>query len=132
MGASVRAFMNLRNSLWSVHPKIIHLSPQETLQVAVTLEIDETQAMQDVLNLIVQEGEDLTVSVRGRGIDTPVRWEPETDFIDFGTQFTTRTEAREIIIKNKGQNPRRISWVRDKEKDKRKNEKKDDAQDKKG
>merc|ERR1712060_568968 len=92
--ASVRAFMNERKSLWSVHPKIIHLSPQETLQLAVTLEIDECCAMQDTLNLIVQEGEDLTVQVKGRGIDTPVRWEPETDFIDFGTQFTTRTEAR--------------------------------------
>ncbi|CAJ1398919.1 unnamed protein product [Effrenium voratum] len=27
--ASVRAFMNERKSLWSVHPKVIHLSPQE-------------------------------------------------------------------------------------------------------
>ena len=26
--ASVRAFMNERKSLWSVHPKVIHLSPQ--------------------------------------------------------------------------------------------------------
>ena len=32
--ASVRAFMNDRKSLWSVHPKIIHLSPQETPQLA--------------------------------------------------------------------------------------------------
>merc|ERR1712232_216532 len=38
--ASVRAFMNERKSLWTVHPKSIHLSPQETLNLSLTLRID--------------------------------------------------------------------------------------------
>merc|ERR1712194_820291 len=63
--ASVRAFMNERKSLWTVHPKVIHLSPQETLQLAVTLTIDETCKTSDTLNLTVQEGQDLTVAVTG-------------------------------------------------------------------
>merc|ERR1712060_197558 len=54
--ASVRAFMNDRKSLWTIHPKIIHLSPQETLQLALTLRIDEIGNAQDPMNLIVNEG----------------------------------------------------------------------------
>eukprot|EP00931_Biecheleriopsis_adriatica_P045665 TRINITY_DN2614_c0_g1_i1.p1 TRINITY_DN2614_c0_g1~~TRINITY_DN2614_c0_g1_i1.p1 ORF type:complete len:5069 (-),score=1280.39 TRINITY_DN2614_c0_g1_i1:105-14627(-) len=118
--ASVRAFMNERRSLWTVHPKVIHLSPQETMQLAVTLQIDETSTSQDTLNLIVQEGDDLTVQVRGRGTDTPVRCDQELDDLDFGTLFTTYTEPKEIIIKNWGQQSRRLTWSKDKEKEKKK------------
>lgn len=120
--ASVRAFMNERKSLWTVHPKIIHLSPQETLQLAVTLKIDEATPAQDVLNLVVQESSPLTVQVRGRGIDTPVVSEEPLDHVDFGTLFTTHTGPREIVIRNYGQMARRIVWVREKEKTDKKKE----------
>lgn len=118
--ASVRAFMNERKSLWSVHPKIIHLSPQETLQLAVTLKIDEANTSTDTLNLIVCESNPLTVQVRGKGIDTPVVTEDNLEHLDFGTLFTTHTEPKEIIIKNWGQNARRITWFREKDKNEKK------------
>merc|ERR1712039_472952 len=81
--ANVRAFMNERKSLWTVHPKVIHLSPQETLQLAVTLKIDEASNSTDTMNLIVTEGNDLTVQVRGKGIQTPVKCDQDLDLIDF-------------------------------------------------
>eukprot|EP00929_Paragymnodinium_shiwhaense_P007666 TRINITY_DN111574_c0_g1_i1.p1 TRINITY_DN111574_c0_g1~~TRINITY_DN111574_c0_g1_i1.p1 ORF type:complete len:5027 (+),score=1455.52 TRINITY_DN111574_c0_g1_i1:94-15081(+) len=119
--AHVRAFMNERRSLWSVHPKSIHLSPQETLQAAVTLVIDDCTNASDVLNLVVNESDDLTVNVKGKGISTPVRVflcdknqsieNPE--LIDFGKLFTTRTDHRYIEIKNYGKYARRIQWVRE-------------------
>eukprot|EP00930_Biecheleria_cincta_P015308 TRINITY_DN12810_c0_g1_i1.p1 TRINITY_DN12810_c0_g1~~TRINITY_DN12810_c0_g1_i1.p1 ORF type:complete len:5041 (+),score=1000.88 TRINITY_DN12810_c0_g1_i1:126-15248(+) len=120
--ASVRAFMNDRKSLWSVHPKVIHLSPQETLQLALTLKIDETATSVDYLNLIVNEGEDLTVQVRGKGAGTPVKCalEEGIDSLDFETLFTTHTESKEIIINNWGRAYRRLTWSKDKEKEKKK------------
>merc|ERR1712054_713456 len=77
--ASVRAFMNERKSLWSVHPKVIHLSPQETLQLAVTLRIDEATTAQDTLNLIVCESDPITVQLKAKGIETPVTFSKVID-----------------------------------------------------
>ncbi|CAK0791290.1 unnamed protein product [Prorocentrum cordatum] len=116
--ATVRAFMNERRSLWSVHPKMMHLSPQETLQLAVTLKIDETCPVKDILNLIVSEGNDLTVEMRGKGTETPIQSEQPLDLIDFGTIFTTHQEPRDIVIRNYGQVARRLTWIKEKEKKK--------------
>jgi hypothetical protein len=124
--ASVRAFMNERKSLWSVHPKIIHLSPQECLQLAVTLNIDEATTAQDTLNLIVCESNPLTVQVKAKGVETPVYSEELSqcnEIIDFETLFTTHQEPREIVIKNMGQFSRRISWVRESAKGEKKDKK---------
>eukprot|EP00435_Cladocopium_sp_Y103_P009743 s813_g2.t1 len=128
--ASVRGFMNERKSLWTVHPKVIHLSPQETLQLALSVRMDETCTAVDTLNLIVSEGDDLTVQVRCKGgataSDTPVTCDEELEFLDFGTIFTTQTCSREVVVKNHGQFGRRLAWAKEKEKDKKKNEKKED------
>jgi hypothetical protein len=124
--ASVRAFMNDRRSLWTIHPKIIHLSPQETLQLALTLRIDEIGNAQDIMNLVVNEGNDLSVQVRGKGVDTPVKCDHPLDLIDFSTLFTTQTESRDIVIKNHGTQARRITWYKDKDKKDKKDKK--DAQ----
>jgi adenylate kinase family enzyme len=125
--ASVRAFMNERKSLWSVHPKIIHLSPQETLQLAVTLKIDEAKAEQDILNLIVSESHPQTVTVKAKGVDTPVVSEEQLEVIDFETLFTTHLEPREVVIKNFGQCARRITWFREKEKGEKKDKNKQEV-----
>ena len=54
---------------------------KETLQLALTVRMDETCQAVDTLNLIVSEGEDLTVQVRAKGggsaSDTPVTCEEE-------------------------------------------------------
>ena len=76
--------------------------------------MDETCQAVDTLNLIVSEGDDLTVQVRAKGggsaSDTPVtceevrrpkgggRWPEELDFLDFGTIFTTQTCSREVEL----------------------------------
>jgi hydrocephalus-inducing protein len=123
--AHVRAFMNERKSLWRVHPKIIHLSPQETLQLALTLVIDECCVAQDVLNLVVNEGDDLSVNLKGKGIDTPIRCDHPLDSVDFGMMFTTHQQPKDIVIRNHGKYPRTITWVREKEKkDKKEDNKK--------
>lgn len=114
--ASVRAFMNDRKSLWSVQPKIIHLSPQESMQLALTLRVDECAPCSDILNLVVAEGNDLTVNLKGKGTYTPIRCEQDLELVDFGKTFTTHTESRDIVIRNYGQYARRISWIREKPK----------------
>merc|ERR1711879_921476 len=89
------------------------------------LTIDETTLATDMLNLVVAEGQDLAVQVRGKGVQTPVKCDQDLTLIDFGTNFTTQTDTREIVIKNFGQYTRRITWTKDKEEEKRKQKEKE-------
>ena len=60
------------------------------------------------------ESAPLTVAVRGKGIDTPVKSEELMEceeIIDFETLFTTHVEPREIVIKNLGQFARSIGQI---------------------
>lgn len=109
--ASVRAFMKSKASLWTVEPKSIQLKPHETVPLSLTLAIDETIKMSDVMHLVVTDGKDATVTVRAKGIDTPVTCSEALDIIDFGIQYTTRTIMREVLIENRGRQPRKLVWV---------------------
>ena len=77
------------------------------------------------MNLIVCEGQDLTVTMTGKGVETPVTCDQDMELIDFGTIFTTHTEPREIIIKNHGQQARRIAWSREGDKKSKKEKEKE-------
>jgi hydrocephalus-inducing protein len=108
--AAIRVFMKSKNSVWTVHTKMIHLTPQETCNLDITLVADETVKMSDVVHLVVQEGNDLAVNVRARGIGTPVTAPEPLDLIDFGTQYTTRTITRKYVVENRGRKPRKLQW----------------------
>eukprot|EP00971_Amphidinium_carterae_P108412 2146669-Amphidinium_carterae.1 len=91
------------------------MAPQEALQVAMTLRIDETSAVQDWLHLVVHEGTDLQVQVKGKGTETPVVCDQDLGCVDFGTLFTTHQMSHEVLVKNYGRCARRISWQREKD-----------------
>jgi hydrocephalus-inducing protein len=114
--ASIRAFMKNKNSLWTVSPKKIHLAPGESLQVDVSLTIDEKQPMNDILHFVVHEGTDLQINVKARGSGTPVTTkEPNNlEVIDFKHQYATQTITRDIVIENRGKKARRLVWKSDK------------------
>eukprot|EP00397_Hematodinium_sp_SG-2012_P000030 GEMP01000030.1.p1 GENE.GEMP01000030.1~~GEMP01000030.1.p1 ORF type:complete len:4608 (+),score=1069.56 GEMP01000030.1:10-13833(+) len=113
--ASVRAFMKSKNSLWSINPKVIHLSPQETIQLSLTLTVDETCRHTDVMHLVVHEGTDLTVNVKARGTETPVICKESLELINFGTCYTTQTIMKEFTIENHGRKTRKLVWASEKD-----------------
>ena len=89
---------------------MIHLTPQETCNLDITLVADETRKMSDVVHLVVQEGNDLAVNVRARGIGTPVTAPEPIEEIDFGTQYTTRTITKKYVVENRGRSSRKLVW----------------------
>eukprot|EP00913_Durusdinium_trenchii_P025664 g24088.t1 len=94
--------MNERKSLWTVHPKVIHLSPQDGsgCQLGVSVALDAP-----------------SLSHAHHGPRTRQRLRcavEELEFLDFGTIFTTQTCSREVIIKNHGQFGRRLAWAKEK------------------
>ncbi|CAE7894602.1 Hydin [Symbiodinium microadriaticum] len=64
----VRCIMKTRNSLWTLSPKAMELQPHENM----TLTIDEVAKMTDIAHVIVHESNDVAVTVRAKGIGTPV------------------------------------------------------------
>ena len=59
---------------------------------------------------MVQEGNDLAVDVRARGIGTPVTSPDDLTLIDFGTQYTTRTITKKYEVQNRGRKTRKLVW----------------------
>lgn len=111
--AHVRGFMKAKQSLWTVEPKNIQLKPQETVSVAMTLKIDETSKISDIMHLLVTEGKDIQVTTKAKGISTPVTCKDNLETVDFGTQYTTQTIIREFLIENRGRKPRKLVWSSD-------------------
>ncbi|CAE7232366.1 HYDIN [Symbiodinium sp. CCMP2456] len=109
--ASVRCIMKTRNSLWTLSPKAMELQPHESAYLYMTLTIDEVAKMTDIAHVIVHESNDVAVTVRAKGIGTPVTCKESLELIDFGTQYTTQTHSREVVIENRGRQPRKLVWT---------------------
>ncbi len=108
--ASVRCLMKSKSSLWTVTPKKIHLSPGEQTTIELSLVVDEKQTVNDLLYLIVHEGNDIQVAVRAKGTGTPITSQEDLSFVDFGTVYATQTITRDIMIENRGRKARKLVW----------------------
>ncbi|CAK0825377.1 unnamed protein product [Prorocentrum cordatum] len=114
--AQIKALMKLKNSLWTVSPKDLLLKPFESVTAALTLTCDEAAKVSDTLYLVVNEGKDVSVSVKAQGVASPVTCKERLDEIDFGTQYTTQTITREFLIENRGTRQRKLVWSHEAEK----------------
>ncbi|CAE7461731.1 HYDIN [Symbiodinium sp. CCMP2592] len=119
----VRCIMKTRNSLWTLSPKAMELQPHESAYLYMTLTIDEVAKMTDIAHVIVHESNDVAVTVRAKGIGTPVTCKESLELIDFGTQYTTQTHSREVVIENRGRQPRKLVWTLESEETKKKDRK---------
>lgn len=108
--ASIRCIMKSKNSLWSLSPKAMELPPHASANLNMTLTIDEVAKMTDIVHVIVHESNDEAVTVRAKGIGTPVMCRESLEVIDFGTQYTTQTHSKEFVIENRGRQPRKLVW----------------------
>ncbi|CAK9097734.1 Hydrocephalus-inducing protein (Protein Hy-3) [Durusdinium trenchii] len=70
--ASIRCIMKSKNSLWTLSPKAMELPPHGSANLNMTLTIDEVAKMTDTVHVIVHESNDVAVTVRAKGIGTPV------------------------------------------------------------
>ncbi|KAF4708060.1 hypothetical protein FOZ62_031756, partial [Perkinsus olseni] len=115
IAAPLRVLMKSRTSPWSIEQKVIHLEPQEVYHLSVKLRPNEVQRFTDVLYVIVEEGEDSAINFKCRGTETPIVCDEDLGTIDFGTQYTTQSITKEIVLKNFGRKSRTITWLVNKE-----------------
>ncbi|KAF4655034.1 hypothetical protein FOL46_008426, partial [Perkinsus olseni] len=111
IAAPLRVLMKSRTSPWTVEQKVIHLEPQEVYHLSVKLRPNEVQRFTDVLYVIVEEGEDSAINFKCRGTETPIVCDQDLGRIDFGTQYTTQSITKEIVLKNLGRKSRTITWL---------------------
>ncbi|CAK8990089.1 unnamed protein product [Durusdinium trenchii] len=121
--ASIRCIMKSKNSLWTLSPKAMELPPHGSANLNMTLTIDEVAKMTDTVHVIVHESNDVAVTVRAKGIGTPVMCREPLEVIDFGTQYTTQTHSKEFVIENRGRQPRKLVWTLESTEAKRKERK---------
>lgn len=121
--ASIRCIMKSKNSLWTLSPKAMELPPHGSSTLNMTLTIDEVAKMTDTVHVIVHESNDVAVTVRAKGIGTPVMCRESLEVIDFGTQYTTQTHSKEFVIENRGRQPRKLVWTLESTEAKRKERK---------
>jgi hypothetical protein len=58
----------------------------------------------------VSTGDDIAVSLKAKGVDTPIIAVQDISLVDFGVQYTTHTFRKNFVIENRGKRARRLVW----------------------
>uniref|UniRef100_A0A0G4I9B7 HYDIN/VesB/CFA65-like Ig-like domain-containing protein n=1 Tax=Chromera velia CCMP2878 TaxID=1169474 RepID=A0A0G4I9B7_9ALVE len=124
--AEIRILFKNKMSLWTVSPKFLRMSPHETTSIGLTLVCDEAADVSDVLFLVVKDSSDVAVTLKARGVDTPLFCLESLEVVDFERLYTTRAASKTFVIENRGKKERKLTWAhfeqrgksaKDKEKD---------------
>lgn len=88
------------------------LNPDEEKELEVVCNADEVQKFQDTLHIIVNNGVDLEVALRAKGIGSTLFCKDNLNVIDFGTEYTFSNITKEFFLENRGRKQMKIQWVR--------------------
>jgi Flagellar-associated PapD-like len=110
--AEYTAFTKNRNSCFSVVEKEGKLLPGEIRDVTVVCCADECIGFNEILHIVIKEGEDVDVILKARGTGTTAFCETDIKSIDFGTIFTCRSHNKRFTIQNRGRKPQKLKWNR--------------------
>jgi len=88
--AEYTAFTKLKESVWKVVQRHGILKPDENKVIEVVCNADEVQKFQDTLHIIINNGMDLEVGLKARGIGHTLSCKALEDKggVDFGTEYT--------------------------------------------
>lgn len=110
--AEYTAFTKNRNSCFRVVEKVGNLQPGEVRDITVICCADECMAFNEILHIVVKEGEDVDVVLKARGTGTTAYCESDLKVVDFGTIFTCRMHTKRFTIQNRGRKPQKLKWNR--------------------
>lgn len=110
--AEYTAFTKNKESVWKVIQRHGVLNPDEEKELEVVCNADEVQKFQDTLHIIVNNGVDLEVALRAKGIGSTLFCKDNLNVIDFGTEYTFNNITKEFFLENRGRKQMKIQWVR--------------------
>ena len=110
--AEYTAFTKNKESVWKVIQRHGVLNPDEEKELEVVCNADEVQKFQDTLHIIINNGVDLEVALRAKGIGSTLYCKENLNVIDFGTEYTHSNITKEFFLENRGRKQMKIQWVR--------------------
>eukprot|EP00935_MAST-01C_sp_MAST-1C-sp1_P000586 g586.t1 len=109
--APFKVFIKSSRSKFSVSPKEGVLAPHESLKLQITAHLDDTVMHNDILHLIITEGQNLVVPVSAKGTETTMYCDDDLSCIDFGYQLTNKVCEWKTTLENKGRRTQTLTWV---------------------
>ena len=110
--AEYTAFTKNKESVWKVIQRHGILNPDEEKELDVVCNADEVQKFQDTLHIIINNGLDLEVALRAKGVGSTLYCKENLNLIDFGTEYTFNNITKEFFLENRGRKQMKIQWVR--------------------
>jgi hydrocephalus-inducing protein len=86
--AEYTAFTKTKDSIFKVVQRHGVLKPGENKVIDVICNADEVQRFQDTLHIIINNGSDLEVTLKARGVGSTLFCKQGLSTIDFGTEYT--------------------------------------------
>lgn len=86
------------------------------------------QKFQDTLHIIINNGVDLEVLLRAKGVGSTLYCKTPLRTVDFGTEYTHQNITKEFFLENRGRKQMKIQWVRTTKLDRKSQKKTGDAQ----
>lgn len=101
------------------------MKPDDEKEIEVVCNADEVQKFSDTLHIIVNNGVDLEVALKAKGVGSTLFCKDNLNLIDFGTEYTHNNITKEFFLENRGRKQMKIQWQRttkiDRKKDKKPN-----------
>ena len=69
--------------------------------------------------MIVNNGTDLEVALRAKGVGSTLYCKEDLRNIDFGTEYTHKNVPKQFFLENRGRKPMKIIWARQKKMEKK-------------
>jgi len=110
--AEYTAFTKNKESIWKVVQRHGVLQKDDEKIIEVVCNADEVQKFSDTLHIIVNNGVDLEVALRAKGVGSTLYCKDNLNAVDFGTQYTHSNCTKEFFLENRGRKQMKIQWVR--------------------
>jgi hydrocephalus-inducing protein len=110
--AEYTAFTKNKESIWKVIQRHGILKPDDEKEIDVICNADEVQKFQDTLHIIVNNGVDLEVALKAKGIGSTLFCKDDLEHIDFKTEYTQKNITKEFFLENRGRKAMKIQWQR--------------------
>lgn len=109
--ASMKIFLKMARSCYSINVRDVVLEAQQSFDLEIVANLDDSVVNKDEIHVVVDEGENLMVPLIAKGIGTTMYCRFDVSNIDFGVQLTNTHFERQIVLENKGRRPQQLKWT---------------------
>jgi hydrocephalus-inducing protein len=109
--ANMKLFLKMARSCYRIDVHELILEAQESYELPIIANLDDSVVNKDEIHVVVDEGENLMVPLIAKGIGTTMFSKQSTEVIDLGVQLTNVYFEKQIILENKGRRPQQLKWT---------------------